>query len=103
MDIGVILFATIESLSNLYVYCYFGDYTSSSFEMYPQYLFEMRWYQLPIEFQRYLVLMIANGQLPLQYDGFRLVIINRGIYIKVNNNLNLFPLVFDSFAVIFAF
>lgn len=86
-DIGVILFATSQSVSDLYVYCYFGDYTTNSFEKYTQYLCEMRWYRLPIEYQKYLILLIGNGQQPLQYDGYRLVIINRGTFLKVTTSI----------------
>lgn len=56
-----------------------------SFEKYTRNIeiYHMRWYQLPIEYQTYLVLMIGYGQQPLQYNGYRLVIINRGTSLKV--------------------
>lgn len=62
----------------------------------------MHWYQLPNKYQMYLILMIGNGEQPLEYDGFRLVIINRGIFLKVMTKClwNLFLLVFNLFVII---
>lgn len=85
-DIGPVLYATIVSPFALYVYCHFGDLTSTSFELYSKYLFEMQWYRLPLKFQKYFILMIGNSQQPMQYDGYRLVILNRSVFLKVINS-----------------
>lgn len=82
-DISAVLYATVVSSCNLYVYCHFGEFTSSCFEKYPKYLFEMHWYRLPNKFQKYFILMIGNSQRPLKYDSYRLAILNREIFLKV--------------------
>lgn len=82
-DIGIIIYVTTIAITNLYFYCYFGDYTSNTFKDYPRYLFESNWYKLPIEYQKYFILIIASSQRPLTYDGFRLVSLNLETFLKV--------------------
>lgn len=83
-DIGLILYVSAGALTSLYLYCYFGEYTSNTFEKYPQYLYASHWYELPVKFQTYFVLLIGNSQQSLIYDGFKLVSLNLATFLDVS-------------------
>lgn len=55
-----------------FLYCYFGKSATDSY-----------WQKLPIELQKYLILMIANMQRPLYYHGFGIAVLDLETFIKV--------------------
>lgn len=75
--------AAIAGLTNLFVYCYFGDMATTSFAQMSAELYKSNWEQLPVKLQKYLILMIRNTQRPLYYDGFRLVVLDMKTLAKV--------------------
>lgn len=80
----MVFYATFSSMLNLYIYCYFGTFTTSNFEMLEDYLYESQWYNLPNDLQKYFIMMIKNAQQPLTYDGFRLISLNLQTLAKVS-------------------
>lgn len=82
-DFGLIVYVTMVTLMNLYIYCYFGEYTSSSFAKYTKYFYESNWTNLPIKYQKYLIPLIGNSQRPMLYDGFQLAPLNLSTFLKV--------------------
>lgn len=70
-------------MSNLFLYCYFGELATESFEKMYHSLNDIIWYKLPIELQKYYILMAANMQIPLHYHGFGIAILNLQTMIKV--------------------
>lgn len=78
------MYATFSSLLNLYIYCYFGTFTTSNFEQLETYIYESEWYHLPNDLQKYFIMMIKNAQQPLTYDGFRFVSLNLITLAKVS-------------------
>lgn len=82
-DIGVIMYVTFIALLNLYLYCYFGHFTTNTFALYPRYFFETDWFKLPANMQKYFIILLGNSNKPLTYDGFKLISLNLETFLKV--------------------
>lgn len=79
-----ILFAGLYYAFILFTYCYFGKVATDSFQNMADCIYEMNWHELPIEQQKYFILMIANTQKPLYYHGFN-VTLNLETFCQVSN------------------
>lgn len=62
----------VASLSNLFIYCYFGKMACNSFEKVASSMYESAWVDLPLELQKYLVVTIQNAQRPVIFKGFNI-------------------------------
>lgn len=83
----VILLAASSSLSNLFIYCYFGKLATESFEQMSDCVYyDFVWHDLPIKLQKYVILMIANMQKPIYYHGFHFAVLNLCTFIQVSLN-----------------
>lgn len=71
-----VLIGISMSIFNLFVYCYFGMLASESFENIADCLYEMNWHELPLDLQKYFVIMIGNAQRPLFYHGYGMTTMN---------------------------
>lgn len=78
-----IMSGILTSASTLFLYCHFGVMASDSFSKYADCLYKMPWYELPINYQKYYLLMIQNSQMTLGFNGLGLVPINLETYTKV--------------------
>lgn len=88
-NILTILAATTVSSSNLFVYCYFGKLATESYEKMSDCLYETKWWELPIELQKYFLLMNINMQRPLCYHGFDVAVLNLETFTQVRKNVKL--------------
>lgn len=86
MNFGVfVLLAGIaNSTLNLFLYCFFGGFASDNFNKMATKLYKSDWLELPINLQKYFILMIGNVQKPLYYHGFGIVILNLETFTKVS-------------------
>lgn len=82
-NIGIILMAVIGSISNLFLFCFFGKLATESFAEMADSLFESNWQSLPIHFQKYFIILIGNAQKPLVYHGFGIVALNLETFARV--------------------
>lgn len=73
----------IITLSNLFLYCYFGILATESYEEIGFCLFEANWQDLHVELQKYVIIMIADAQKPLEYHGFGVSVLNLTTFNKV--------------------
>lgn len=71
---------------NIFMHCLFGKLATDQFDQLPNYLFESNWPNLPLQLQKYFVLMMANAQQPLYFSGFGIVILNLETFTKVNES-----------------
>ncbi|XP_055309198.1 uncharacterized protein LOC129573051, partial [Sitodiplosis mosellana] len=76
LSIGVLCSCVFISGSNLFLYCYYGGRATIDIVSYSNLLFESAWFKLPIEFQKLVIVMIANAQIPIDYDGFGVARLN---------------------------
>lgn len=79
-----VLASTSVGISNLLLYCYFGELTTESYAMMSDCVYNMDWYEQPNELQRYFVLMIQNMQKPIYYHGFEVANLDLRTFIKVS-------------------
>lgn len=71
-------------MSNLLLYCYFGKLASESYEkMCDCIFFKLNWYEFPIELQKYVIVMIANMQKPINYHGFGIINLDLETFARV--------------------
>lgn len=80
----IVLFALVFSVLLLFFYCYCGRVATESFEMMSDALYEANWHKLPIQQQKYFILMIKNAQRPLYYHGSGVAILNLQTFTKVS-------------------
>lgn len=91
-DISIFVIALCVDSSNPFLYCYFGQLTTESYANIGHRLFECDWQQLPINFQKYIILMIADIQIPLRYNGFGIVVLDLRTFIGVSKLYSAFIL-----------
>lgn len=71
----------------MFIFCYYGKIATESFENMADTLYEASWPDLPIELQKYFIVMIGNAQQPLYYHGFGMAILNLQTFTKVSKLL----------------
>lgn len=69
----------------LFLYCYFGKLAIDSFAKMPDCVFKMNWQKLPVRLQKYIILMIADLQIPICYSGFKVAIVDLRTFIGVSD------------------
>lgn len=75
--------AIFVSLLILFMYCYFGKIASESSLGIANLLFQANWQALPVNLQKYFVIMITNAQAQLYYHGFGVAFLNLETFTKV--------------------
>lgn len=83
------MIAASIALSNLFLNCYLGKVSTESFQKMSVCLYETEWCKLRVELQKYFIIMIANTQKPLYYDGFSVITLNLETFCDVNLALKL--------------
>lgn len=81
--VATVIATTSIGMSTLLIYCYFGKLATESYMMMSDCVFNMEWYEQPIELQRHFILMIRNMQKPLYYHGFEVAKLNLETFVKV--------------------
>lgn len=89
LNFYMVLMSLLVSSANLYLYCYYGNRSTTDYAKMAHYLYESNWYTYPAELQKYFKMMIENAQLPLFYHGFRIVQLNLETYLKVKSVLRI--------------
>lgn len=88
-DFGIliILIGFFNGLSQLFLYCYFGKMATTNYEQIAHCMYECNWIELPVEMQKYFVLMITDAQRPIYYQGFKIAILNLETMTKVKMSI----------------
>lgn len=68
----------------MFLYCFFGKLSTDSFMKMCQCLFESNWFNIQVDLQKYFILMIAEAQKPLFYQGFHMATLNLETFAAVN-------------------
>lgn len=71
-----IINATLYNFVTLLMYSYYGALVTDSFMKNSVHLFALPWHELPIEYQKYFLLMISNTRHPIGYKANGLIAIN---------------------------
>lgn len=84
LNFYMVLMALLVSGANLYFYCYYGNRSTDDYAQMANILFESNWNELPVEYQKFVKMMIANAQRPFFYHGLHIFHLNLETYLKVN-------------------
>lgn len=87
LSISILLSLFFGCIADLFVICYLGKTATENFLTMADLMYKVNWHELPIELQRYFILMMANMQQPLYYHGFGVVILDLETYTSVTNAL----------------
>lgn len=91
-DINIFVYSLLGSvlaLLNLYLCCFFGKLASESYKEIAGSLYnDCNWYELPLDLQKYFIIMITDAQIPLHYNGYGIITLNLETFSKVCKLLN---------------
>lgn len=48
-------------------------------------LYDCNWYDLPLDLQKYFIMMIANAQTPVHYHGYGIITLNLETFCKASS------------------
>ena len=83
-SVVIILFTVSSVTSNIFIYCYFGKMATESYEQMSDCLYyDLNWVDLPIHDQKCVIVMIANMQNPIYYQGFDFAKLDLRTFIQV--------------------
>lgn len=75
-------------LSNLFLCCYLGKMASNSYAQMAECLYDCNWYEIPLDLQKYFIIMVANSQVPPTYSGYGVAELNLSTFRKVGFKWN---------------
>lgn len=67
---------TLTTVAMVQLQCLLGRMVTEQFAQMPNHLFQSRWYILPVDVQKYFILMLTNTQQPVFFDGFGMFVLN---------------------------
>lgn len=89
MNFIVTFIGIFISGSTLFLYCYYAELATHNLHEFGNELFNSTWYELPLEMQYNYILIIANAQKPLNYDGLHMIFLNLPTFSQVKDHLSL--------------
>lgn len=75
-DICILVLGFFTCSSSPFMYCYFGKNSSDCYANMGDRLYETNWQHIPIDLQKYFIIIIGNMQRPLYYHGFQIFTVN---------------------------
>lgn len=78
-----VVFSVPASLVTLYVYCYAGSMMTVHFEELADVVYQSKWYEYDPQIRKCLVLLIANCQKPMVFNGFKLIYLTLNTFARV--------------------
>lgn len=83
----ILVISIVDALSYAFTFCYCGAMTAYSFSKYVDRLYETHRYNLPVQLQKHLIIIMANLQRPRFYQGFGMVVSNLTIFVNAKLNI----------------
>lgn len=83
MECFAFISGILSGIANLLLYCYFGYLATESYLMISDHLYEFKWYNRPIKFQKKLNFMIQNAQQEHFFHGFSIAKLNLNTFTQV--------------------
>lgn len=77
----------VVSTSLLFLYCFFGKLATDSYLRIGDLVYESNWQDIPVELQKYLILMIFNMQKSLKYHGFGIAVLDLITFTSVRQTI----------------
>lgn len=82
-NIAILICAALSSISILFLFCLFGKLSTEKFERMSNCLYDSKWNKLPIELQKFYVIIIGVAQRPLHYHGFGVIYLHLQTFTRV--------------------
>ena len=84
LDMSFLLFigGLTMSIMNLFFYCFYGKSATEYYLHFADLLFESKWYELPNQYQKFIILMLENAQRPIYYHGSNIAYLNLETFTK---------------------
>ena len=70
-------------ISMMFPYCYFGKIATDSYLDMSYCLYDLNWPDLPLEYKKYIILMMTNMNREIYYHGSNVATLNSSTYIRV--------------------
>lgn len=81
--IALMVIAISASGANLFLYCYFGEKSHQAYADLADIFYAANWTHLPVNLQKYFVVMIGNAQPEIFYHGFGVAYLNLNTFLRV--------------------
>lgn len=78
-----ILICVGSCVANLYLYCFAGTILTNNCLLFSDALFKSNWHTMPIMFQKYFIIMIAETQIPVYLEGCGIIRLSLESFSKV--------------------
>lgn len=78
------MIAFAVSVVNLYLYCYADATITVDCLKYSEIICEIDWYLMPVDLQKYLILMIQSGHQILVFSGYDIIKLNLESFTSVS-------------------
>lgn len=86
----VLVMAVFVAMTNLFLYCYFGEMASECYVGMAKTLYESNYFALPIHLQKRILFITLNMQQPIYYHGSKISVLNlptfAAVYLKYEKN-----------------
>lgn len=86
----IMVFAATSGIATVFLYCYIGSLVTDHFQSYGDIPYEIQWYKLPIDLQKFLQLIIFDAQRPHIFHGLHIIDLNMMAFTQVNDS-NKYP------------
>lgn len=83
-NIAFLICAAILSTLALFLFCFFGKLSTDIFYNMTDCLYESKWNELPIELQKFYVIIIGVGQRSHFYHGFGMIYLKLETFTRVS-------------------
>lgn len=76
INVGLLLIvgALVSDTLPPFLFCFFGKMATDCYGKLANSFYEANWYELPVELQKYFVVMIQVSQQPIYYHGFNVIL-----------------------------
>lgn len=82
-NIAILLLGVPFSTGIVYLFCVIGSYTTNNFAGFADASYESLWHKFPVDLQKYLQMIIADGQRPMVFQGLGIVDLNLMAFTQV--------------------
>lgn len=86
-NIVFFILAVGVSFGIIFTYCFAGTLATESFLKCAEYTYDIRWYLQPIEYQKYIIIILMESQKEFRFHGFKIAYCNFEIYMKVRMSI----------------
>lgn len=83
-DTIILIVVAVTNPSWMFLHCFLGKMVTDRYDELSNDLYQSKWYNLPVELQKYFILMLANTQKPLFFDGLGIYVLDLETFASVS-------------------